>query len=422
MCTTAGNGGAGDGESPSASSCWLTKKTAPSKKQRVPKRGPGVAELEKILREQGDHKKASTTSDVAVVPPPPHPPSPSPPPAAAAGSSLPSSPPPPLSSSATKTPAFPPRSQLYSFLPQPTSWNPGESSHDAGNCSKSEFRFPFSPLLGSNGSSDQQAVPSPVFFQRSQQHSSCPAMMNLFPQNSSAAEPPSNQTALYRRSPVSLPEEDTPSVSFKVSGSSFLFESSNLFPHILNRPPSLTNFHCFLFSFWVYVKMVGTKRSCPYTMDVPQIPVFRYQVPSYLPQVTESVSTFSPGSHYNANYRGQSSSYPCEEQSSRRWSGNSNSKDPAFAEGQGSFVLLGCPTTTTRIPKQQHLNFNPPMPHQETNRTMDRPANKLPFYSFIVPEDEGGQQEMDQAETELSFVSGREMTRGDEGLDLSLKL
>ncbi|CAI0557866.1 unnamed protein product, partial [Linum tenue] len=120
MCTTAGNGGAGDGESPSASSCWLTKKTAPSKKQRVPKRGPGVAELEKILREQGDHKKASTTSDVAVVPPPPHPPSPSPPPAAAAGSSLPSSPPPPLSSSATKTPAFPPRSQLYSFLPQPT--------------------------------------------------------------------------------------------------------------------------------------------------------------------------------------------------------------------------------------------------------------------------------------------------------------
>ncbi|CAL1410323.1 unnamed protein product [Linum trigynum] len=377
MCTTAGNGGAGDGESPSASSCWLTKKTAPSKKQRVPKRGPGVAELEKILREQGDHKKATTTSDVAVVPPPPHPPSP--PPAAAACSSLPSSPPPPpLSSSASKTPAFPPRSQLYSFLPQPTSWNPGESSHDAGNCSKSEFRFPFSPLLGSNGSSDQQAVPSPVFFQRSQQHSSCPAMMNLFPQNSSAAEPPSNQTALYRRSPVSWPEEDTPS-------------------------------------------MVGTKRSCPYTMDIPQIPVFRYQVPSYLPQVTESVSTFSLGSHYNANYRGQSSSYPNDEQSSRRWSGNSNSKDPAFAEGQGGFVLLGCPTTT-RISKQQHLNINPPTPCQEMKKTMDRPANKLPFYSFIVPEDEGGQQEMDQAETELSFVSGREMTRGDEGLDLSLKL
>ena len=55
MCSNTDNaGGDGDGSGGSGGGGWspTSNKKAQTKRQRVPKRGPGVAELEKILREQ----------------------------------------------------------------------------------------------------------------------------------------------------------------------------------------------------------------------------------------------------------------------------------------------------------------------------------------------------------------------------------
>ncbi|CAN1149953.1 hypothetical protein LINPERHAP2_LOCUS17307 [Linum perenne] len=216
MCTSIssdGDGGVGGGGESHQSVCMFSKKT---KKQRVPKRGPGVAELEKILRRE-DHVPSSATVAAAVnLLPPPSPPA-----------------------TAATTTLFSIPSQHYSFSPQPMTWNPTESS-------RSSFQFPFSTLLGSNnGGLDHHQKQKQK--QRNQQYSHFPTMMNFFPSSSSSSagdgEPPSNQ-----RFSRQFPDKQT---------------------------------------------MTGGKRHCPFAIDaVPEAPPFRFQVPSYLPQV-EVVNTDS---------------------------------------------------------------------------------------------------------------------------------
>lgn len=43
--------------------------------------------------------------------------------------------------------------------------------------------------------------------------------------------------------------------------------------------------------------MVGTKRSRPFSMEIPPTPPFRYQVPTFSPQINKQDSSFSSGSN-----------------------------------------------------------------------------------------------------------------------------
>ncbi|CAN1149952.1 hypothetical protein LINPERPRIM_LOCUS18468 [Linum perenne] len=295
MCTSIssdGDGGVGGGGESHQSVCMFSKKT---KKQRVPKRGPGVAELEKILRRE-DHVPSSATVAAAVnLLPPPSPPA-----------------------TAATTTLFSIPSQHYSFSPQPMTWNPTESS-------RSSFQFPFSTLLGSNnGGLDHHQKQKQK--QRNQQYSHFPTMMNFFPSSSSSSagdgEPPSNQ-----RFSRQFPDKQT---------------------------------------------MTGGKRHCPFAIDaVPEAPPFRFQVPSYLPQV-EVVNT----------------------------------------DSRGNLVLLGCPTNT-HISKEQPMFYNPPL-QQRSVESCSGSMSKPQFYSFL---EEPGI--MSKVETEFINGGGGEE---EDGIDLRLKL
>ncbi|CAN0853244.1 hypothetical protein LINGRAHAP2_LOCUS5580 [Linum grandiflorum] len=213
MCTTISSGGGGSGSGGAGKShqsvvnCMTFSKKNNKKKQKVPKRGPGVAELEKLLRQE-DRQPIPTTAAAAVAFPPPSP---------ATLFSIPS----------------PQRSQLYSFVPQPTTSFPRESSSSIS--SRSGLQFPLSNHVNGASSLDHQ-------MQRFQQQPSSPTMMNFFPRSSSS-EPPSNQNRHF-------PEKTT---------------------------------------------MIGGKRQYPFYIDntvaATETPPFRFQPPSYLP------SFFSQSGH-----------------------------------------------------------------------------------------------------------------------------
>ncbi|CAN0853188.1 Protein SPEAR4 [Linum grandiflorum] len=155
---TGGTGGSGD----SHQSMFLSK-TTKNKKQKVPKRGPGVAELEKILRQQNRQPNPTAAAVTSSFPP------------------------------SLFSISSPPRSQLYSLVPHhPTSF-PSENS--SSTSSRSGFQFPLSNHVNGGSSFDHHQM------QRFQQQPSSPTMMNLFP-SSSSSEPPSNQIRQFPDQPT----------------------------------------------------------------------------------------------------------------------------------------------------------------------------------------------------------------------------
>ncbi|XP_015576909.2 cell wall protein RBR3 [Ricinus communis] len=361
------------------------------KRQRVPKRGPGVAELEKILREQekrNDIEKAKSDgySLVSSLPNSYHPQ----PLALASSKSLPQ--PRPVSFSPHPK-QFTPPNTTYSIalvgksgvqiagsnlvLPEhtllPTMWSSSETKVGVG-VSRSVPGFPFS-ARSLNGSNPSPVFPDPSLMQRSQNTPS--SAKDLFPHcivSSSTTpsssipchgrEPPSNQTTYYHTTPL-WPEED---------------------------------------------QMVGAKRSRPFSMEIPPVPVFHYPVPTFSPQINRLDPSFSCG---NGSSIEASATISREKMPSSSLEPNiekCNTDNGSLPDG--SFLLFGCPTTPPSTHTlQRELSKFSHFPLQESNGGGS--IHKKPFYSFLLPREHIGMVE--------SLNNERTETRGD-GIDLNLRL
>ncbi|KAJ9136074.1 hypothetical protein P3X46_033186 [Hevea brasiliensis] len=369
------------------------------KRQRVPKRGPGVAELEKILREQEkrpdlDKAKNEGFSLVSLPPCSYQPQSPLLPSPNSLPTPVPSFAPNPNNFTPPTTTTFyannsdsnPPsgggRSGVHIagsgvVLPEhallPTMWNSCEPNGEIGG-SRSASGIPLSIPL-SNGCNNH-FFPSPSLMQRSQH--SPPSMKNLFPHpvvtslatSSSAGpchgrEPPSNQTRHHYTN--AWPEEDK-------------------------------------------AKMM-----------IPPVPPFRYQAPTFSPQMNGLDSSLSCGGHSIINLE------PCDTISREMKSGSSSEpnirkcKSTDTGADNGNFLLFGSPTTPSIQNQRERSKFSL-FPFQENNGDSQHMAaqggsvqNKT-FYSFLLPSKQIG-----TVETDFGLNNERIETRGD-GIDLNLRL
>ncbi|KAB5560671.1 hypothetical protein DKX38_005628 [Salix brachista] len=296
------------------------------KKQKIPKRGPGVAELEKILRDQ--EKKDTSVDKTRNI----------------EGFCLVSQ----LSSSYQRqSPVLPshkshPRN--LPFAPDPNLFSP-QSTTFFGDCSRNtslqacrgagngasdivalhEHGFlptmwnscqpnadirgpgmasgnPFS-MRSTNGPS--QLFPSSSMTQGSQ-YSPAP-MINFFPESvassssttpSSAVmyqgiEPPSNQTSHHHNNSV-WPDEDKASLQFVLILSHFspLFSSLDFNFYLLLLLAILHKI--------IFCRMVGSKRSFPFSMEAPPLP-HHYRVPAFSRQFSRQDSSLACASHNITN-------------------------------------------------------------------------------------------------------------------------
>ncbi|KAF9683642.1 hypothetical protein SADUNF_Sadunf04G0035100 [Salix dunnii] len=379
------------------------------KKQKIPKRGPGVAELEKILRDQ--EKKDTSLDKTKNI----------------EGFCLVSQ----LSSSYQRqSPILPsPKSHPKNlpFAPDPNLFSP-QSTTFFGDCSKNtslqgcrgtgnggsdivlhghgflptmwnscqpnaDIRgpgmAPGNPFSMRSTNGPSQLFPSSSMTQRSQ-YSPAP-MINFFPESvassssktpSSAVmhqgiEPPSNQTSHHHYNSV-WPDEDKASLKF----------------------------------------MVGSKRSFPFSMEAPPIP-HHYRVPAFSPHFSRQDSSLACASHNITNPE------QIESVSSNKNIGSKRSTDYAVAKGH--FFLFGSPTVpspSTHISQQEQSRSKHPQPFEEsTEDSQHRSApgsgsicNKPPF-SFLLPVDQKS-----KVGTNFSLNNDDRIEARGDGIDLDLRL
>ncbi|KDP21054.1 hypothetical protein JCGZ_21525 [Jatropha curcas] len=399
------------------------------KRQRVPKRGPGVAELEKILREQEkksdlDHQKIkndgfslvsslsstcyhhqphipSTSKNVSLSPIPNH----FTPPTTTSfynhANNNGNSNPPPLGGGKNGVQIAGSGVVLPEHALLPTMWSSSScqpASVDVGGDHRSAHGLQFSTnsLNGSNNNNNnnhhpQMFIPSPRMMQRS--HQSPPSMKNLFPHSPAASsssttissagpchgrEPPSNQTSYYHCTSA-WPEEDK-------------------------------------------VMVVGVKRSRPFSMEIPPIPPLQYSIPPFLPHTNRlNDSTLSCGSHSLINLEPTETTsremkpVGCSMETSIRTCSTDNA-------GNGNFLLFGSPSTP---PTQRERPKFTPCPFQESNEdylhhlplSQVGSKHKKPFYSFLLPREQIGTVEPNF----IGLNNDRGETR-ENSIDLSLRL
>ncbi|EEF39830.1 conserved hypothetical protein [Ricinus communis] len=316
------------------------------KRQRVPKRGPGVAELEKILREQekrNDIEKAKSDGYSLV-------------------SSLPNSyHPQPLALASSKSL---PQPRPVSFSPHPKQFTPPNTTYSTALVGKSGVQ-----IAGSN-----LVLP---------EHTLLPTMWS------------SSETKVGVGVSRSVPGFPFSARSLNGSNPSPVFPDPSLMQRSQNTPSSA---------------MVGAKRSRPFSMEIPPVPVFHYPVPTFSPQINRLDPSFSCG---NGSSIEASATISREKMPSSSLEPNiekCNTDNGSLPDG--SFLLFGCPTTPPSTHTlQRELSKFSHFPLQESNGGGS--IHKKPFYSFLLPREHIGMVE--------SLNNERTETRGD-GIDLNLRL
>ncbi|XP_050225168.1 uncharacterized protein LOC126674719 [Mercurialis annua] len=343
-----GSGGGGDhGGGGGVDSLYSRK---PYKRQRVPKRGPGVAELEKILREQEtknitvDKANNSYQSQSGVLAP---------------SNCVPLAPKPSHSTLVGvkldgSNVVLPERTLL------PTMWN-SESNYVSGGGSRSVPGFAFSTPNQFHDPSLMQRFPSSKFHypQPVVSSSSTP----LFSVPCHGIEPPSNQR-IYHHSTSLWPEED---------------------------------------------KMVGTKRSRPFSMEIHPVPALHYPVPTFPSQFNGSDHSSFPCSNHSITDLQPNQHFISREIRPNLEPNIRNYNTDNGSVSEGKFLLFGCPTTppsTTHTLQQDRPKSNH-FPLQENGGGI---IPKKPFYSFLNPREPIGLVENERIEN-----------RGD-AIDLNLRL
>ncbi|CAL0326523.1 unnamed protein product [Lupinus luteus] len=269
-----GGGGGGGGEGGGGRSSRKTKQ------KKVPQRGLGVAQLEKIILEE--QQKINATS---ILPSP-----------FSASSTKPSYMPLPIQNLHPSPPDFMTHLSLQHMDAKVSSTvqlgNSGSGGSECGNwpnvsvlsrhgnvpkLSFNEFAFqkegfgvdpglPFLPYLPYESNSNNSNWPVPNLMQRTTQYPhSASTMVNVSPGTSStipvphfSIEPPSNQN--YSGSVVPI------------------------------RPPEKV---------WRLVQMIGMKRPYPFSMDFPPVPTFNYKMPTSSDMRTNATISCGNGSRFN---------------------------------------------------------------------------------------------------------------------------
>ncbi|KAL5774336.1 hypothetical protein ACOSP7_011893 [Xanthoceras sorbifolium] len=386
MCSNTSSSGGGGGDGCDYASHILRK----PKRQRVPKRGPGVAELEKILREQENansvvldkdkiegfsscrisssfsksyHPQSSVVSTNLLT-----------------GSNVPNI----LDHNHFSPPAPPHMTMLYSNGGKSTVLRGGNGGgggvHIGGSsmvlpeqgmwssCCDSAG-YPFSP----NGSDHMHHFP--VMLQKKPCHYSSPSTINLFPH------------------PGPLSSSDNPSAGFCLH----LEPPSNQRSHQNYNPPGLPEEE----------KMVGMKRPRTFSVDnTTSDPPFQFQVSPHFPHLNMPDKSSSRDIHTAFNLKQM----------------ETVSRD--HAKPGGHFLIFGS-AATPPYPQtsQQEFSKHNSLPFQETSEKANQVSSgqggtvqKKPFFSFLIPEEQIG-----EAETALTLNNERGRTRG-EAIDLNLKL
>ncbi|XP_065879275.1 uncharacterized protein [Euphorbia lathyris] len=358
--SSSGGGSGGDNEGYGGGDSIYSKK---QRRQKVPKRGPGVAELEKILREQEKTPSMSSSSSYRLQ-----------------SLALPSS------SSSVSAVSPSPRGKSGVHM-----WNSNSNS----NCD-SRFQFSAFPQLnGSTSTSTTQLFHSSgsnLMNTTTRQHSP-PSTKNLFPHpgngmssslttlsagNCHGREPPSSQTS-FRHSTL-WPEED---------------------------------------------KMVGEKRARPFSMEIPPVPPFRYHIPTFPAQMNRLDAPFSCDSRTLFNFEPTDHAMSRETRHTTYMEPNSKKPHIEHGETEGNFLIFPSPNfpSPNTPPSLIHTpNIFNPFPFQESNTELQHnwgishqggAITKKPFYSFLPPREKLGIAE--------SLNTERVETRGD-AIDLDLRL
>ncbi|KAJ4828547.1 hypothetical protein Tsubulata_035971 [Turnera subulata] len=437
LSSSGGGGGCGGGDSGGYGVDSMYSKK--SKRQRVPKRGPGVAELEKILREQEkitdlDKIKSDGLSLVPSLSASYQPQSPTtvPPPSNSLPKNFHFPPPDPnhlspsVSSNTTfygnggcnnnnnnnKTPSaggggggvvgngsktggggvyfggsgiFMPENGMFPAVPDP---NCDRSVVDVeAPLPRSNSGIPFSMHL-SNG--PHKLFPSPPMIQRSQ--CSPPSMISLFPHSAVSTSPTTSPGGLC---------------------------------HGIEPHSNQTSYYHYTSPWPEEEKMVGTKRPRPFSVEIPQIPSFRCPpIPSFSSQMNRIDSSLSCGSRSIINLdASEAVSRDGKVDSYLLPLPNFKKCNADYGAANSNFLLFGSPPIhppPTHVPQQERSKFITFLP-QEFKEDPDieaqqrtgqcGSAQKRPFYSFLLPLEP--MSKVDQNE--------KIETRAD-GIDLNLRL
>ncbi|XP_077228750.1 uncharacterized protein LOC143861743 [Tasmannia lanceolata] len=344
------------------------------KQKKIPQRGLGVAQLEKIRLEE--QKKNASTSLISF---PPHSPIPFPPqsPTDLVSSNslfkssisisnfellsppLPPPPPPP-------PPPSPPYSQEIGlgFMPPPVLWNPLDFNHDWEGRKFDTFRPPFH---NDSSSSSNPVWRPPVFLQRKQE----PYPVMNFSTSSGVnlqREPPSNQS-YYSNSTRSWPQEE---------------------------------------------RMVGMKRPWPFALDDPPANTFHYKFPPFVPpshryeELSSSFDAFKMDSKNPILFRegrSNSSTIPSSSNTYQADDINPTKENECMDE---CFLTLAPPATTSNL-KPELPPFQGSMKVEFLRTSASGPPQ--PFYSFLPV-----------GPTSHTANSSDQRGEGSESVDLNLKL
>ncbi|XP_020231373.1 uncharacterized protein LOC109811937 [Cajanus cajan] len=381
-----------------------------SKQKKVPQRGLGVAQLEKIRLEEQQKRDAVTIS-----------PSPS-----------------------TLSPTKP------SFMPLPM-----KNFHDSNQSSSttllpceppSEFRSPLSLQQQQQQNMDAKVsstVPlaNSVGFEASRPivpgHGNVPKWWSSYQfdseKNSFGVDPgmPVLPSLPFDSSPIwplpnlvqRTPQYQHHSSSSVVNASSGT--SSTSMSHFTIEPPSNQNNNGSSVPVRPIEKMVGMKRPYPFSLDFPQAPAFNYNSTPF-PEIRTNARTLcGNGGGFNFD-AGSSTSREVSSCSTSNSELNSKKRSEENGNFNGDFLTLAPPTPTSYPPSKSMLTSTYLAFHNHNQGNVGdqiptapvyRPFNqqKQPFYGFFVPEP----KEEQNGQTAARIQNGHEVG---ESVDLNLKL
>ncbi|KAJ6364284.1 hypothetical protein OIU76_029266 [Salix suchowensis] len=375
------------------------------KKQKIPKRGPGVAELEKILRDQ--EKKDTSLDKTRNI----------------EGFCLVSQ----LSSSYQRqSPVLPPHKshpRNLQFAPDPNLFSPQPTTF-FGDCSN------YTSLQVCRGAGNGTASDIALH-----EHGFLPTMWNSCQPNADIRGP-----GMASANPFSIRSTNGPSQLFPSSSMTQRSQYPpapmiNFFPESVAsssstppssavmyqgiEPPSNQTSHHHNNSVWPDEdKMVGSKRSFPFSMEAPPLP-HHYRVPAFSRQFSRQDSSLACASHNIAN--------PEQIEAVSRDKNIGSKRNTDYGVAKGNFLLFGCPTIpspSTHISQQEQSRSKHPQPFEKsTEDSQQRSApgsgsicNKPPF-SFLLPV-----EQKSKVETNFSLNNDERIEARGDGIDLDLRL
>ncbi|KAK7401786.1 hypothetical protein VNO78_13555 [Psophocarpus tetragonolobus] len=199
--------------------------------------------------------------------------------------------------------------------------------------------------------------------------------------------------------------------------------SSTSMPHFTIEPPSNQNNNGSSVPVRSMEKFVGMKRPHPLSLDIPHAPAFNYKFPPFAEIQTNAKTSCSIGRQFNFD-AGNSSSREVSSCSASKPEPNSKKRSEENENFNGDFLTLAPPSPTSYPPSRPKSSSTYPAFHNQDNVEDQIPTppvyrlfnqQKQPFYGFFLPES----KEEQIGQTAARIQNGHEVG---ESVDLNLKL